>query len=154
MSQAGFELHAGEWAVICDVCSAGDPSQLRAGDYSESQLIFPAPFGAGDILFIQDVVAESKSSPPVNVDFERWEPGVGCLFVDRLAIEWVHSIAALNQSFGPELLQRWSDLYFAAEDRLPDWHVDHANGTLGDQLIRICKTTLERNHDLCMVWEL
>ena len=154
MSQTGFELHAGEWAVICDACTAGDSSRLHSGDHSELQLIFPSPFGAGDILFIQDIVAEFSSTSPIAVDFERWESEIGCLFVDRLAVDWVCSVAALDLAVGSQLLNRWSELYFAAEHRLPDWHADHTNGGLGDGLIAMCKAALKQNLDLCMVWVL
>ena len=94
MSQTGFELHTGDWASVCDACTTGEPSKLHSGDHSESHVIFPDPFGAGDILFIQDIVAEITSSSPIHIDFERWE--CGCLFVDRLAINWVRSVATLD----------------------------------------------------------
>ena len=152
MSQTGFELHTGDWPSICDACAIGEPSKLHAGDHSESHVIFPDPFGAGDILFIQDIVAEMTSSSPIHIDFERRE--CGCLFVDRLAINWVRSVAKLDVNNGAQLLGRWSEMYFEAEDRLPDWHADYANGDLGDRLIAICKSALKQNLDLCMAWVL
>lgn len=131
MSQTGFELHTGDWASVCDACTTGEPSKLHSGDHSESHVIFPDPFGAGDILFIQDIVAEITSSSPIHIDFERWE--CGCLFVDRLAINWVRSVATLDVNNGTRLLKRWSEMYFASENRLPDWHA-HENGNLGKEL--------------------
>ena len=150
MSQSSFELYAGDWKTICDVCESGKLEALRAGAYSESHLLFPAEFVAGDILFVQDAVADLTSNPLVHIDFERAESDGG-LFIDRLVVPWVHSIASLSDNSGQQLMKRWAALYYSAENSKPAWNI-HTSNTLGADLIRICRFSIDNKLDLSMVW--
>jgi hypothetical protein len=150
MDSYGFELYAGDWANIRDSCRASALDELRAGRVSEMHILFPPEFGAGDILFLQDAVAELAELPAVHIDFERDEPHGG-MFVDRLIPAWTHSVASLSISNGPILMERWSARYCTEEERAPDWH-EHVGGSFGGRLIQLCRLAQERNLDVVMVW--
>ncbi|WP_220498503.1 hypothetical protein, partial [Stieleria mannarensis] len=49
----GFELYAGDWITIREACRSEAINELRRGQFSQSHLLFPPEFGAGDILFLQ-----------------------------------------------------------------------------------------------------
>ena len=150
MDRYGFELYAGDWIAIRDACRTELIDELRSGRFSESLLLFPPEFGAGDILFLQDAVARLTGSPVIALDFERDEP-TGCMFADRLIAEWVSSVASVSPADGSLLMQYWSERYFTEELSKPDWH-KHIAGTLGTDVIELCRLSMVRSLDVVMVW--
>lgn len=152
MQQFGFELYAGNWTTIRNACRAEMTDDLRAGRYSESHLLFPTEFGAGDILFVQDAISARTAKPIVELDFDRDEPA-GCMFADRLFPDWVSSVASLSAANGFNLMERWSERYLANELREPDWH-QYIAGKWGQDLIHLCRLATDRSLDVVMIWSL
>lgn len=150
MEKYGFELYAGDWIAIREACRAELIDELRSGRFSESVLLFPPEFGAGDILFLQDAVARLTGSPVIELDFERDEPS-GCMFADRLIAEWVSSVASVSPADGSVLMQYWSERYFTEELPEPAWH-KHVAGTLGNNMIELCRLSMVRSLDVVMIW--
>lgn len=140
----------GDWIAICGACRAEAIGDLRAGRFSESNLLFPPEFGAGDILYVQDAVAEINGQPVIELDFERDEP-MSCMFADRLIPDWVSAVASLTPTDGASLMRRWSARYFAEELREPNWQ-RYIDGTYGKDLIELCRLARYRDGDVVMVW--
>ena len=48
-------------------------------------------------------------------------------------------------------MKRWAALYYSAEHSEPAWNI-HTSNTLGADLIRICRFSIDNKLDLSMVW--
>lgn len=149
MQHPAFEIYAGDVEAIRAACAADCLEDLRAGNLTPYFALFPEPFTASDILLVERAVAVIVGrSDPIEIDRTEEDGG---LLVDKIAMPWVASVAALGPAGASALQVEWSRAYEAQEKEQPEWSKTDHLGLL-TKFIGVCQKAQEAGLDLVMVW--